>query len=488
MFAVSSQNWTIILTACLIGVNASASAARAGDWLDGDEREFFLKFGARGRVAGKDISRTENLKALSKAAKQSTGPNQETMVRAADAYTRGQMTDDEKKALASLMQRGQHKLQAGMQVGLLRTLLGDDSFDVAADAVNTISGEAVDAWRIQRVYLERNAKAMAEFERAIAALTANLESRIDKRLTPEQVGMELGAEGDRLTIRRRNGATSLHEPLIQVAIHKRQTKGDWTVMNGLVGALSTQWLDIDPVEGTRLAAAQERGANRPFHCVALLPDLAAGASASIPLVPLRMCAAVERVELRVWCEEGSVAIDELKGLPRVVAEYRAELEKQQKRLAHARSGGSLKSGSNRGSRSAANAKGGLLPGSTKSQKNRGAGGGNASNRASASSRQGKSEKSQRDDNDDTRKPAEDIEPRKPLDADAKARQIAINQLTLAIARRQQLDPKAEKVVEDALRLAQPYRDDPQVAKYIAKIEKFLGRPAYPDSDSQDEDR
>jgi hypothetical protein len=303
------------------GLWLSQAVCLAGEWLTPFERDFFLALGVDAVVNDRTIKRTADVTALPNIAGRAEPPLRGRIQALEVALKNMAVTDAEKATYQRLLREGQAQVQQMILGAFLRGLAGDNPREPVVDATDALmrNVHVVEAWQLQRKWLERGLDARAAADARFAEIVAELARRSGSRPAADAT-WTLAVDGEDLTVRV-TAKTALGTPLVQLVVWKQPSSGAWTGLNEVAG-LFLQALGVSAmnarsqVEGARLAAAQEQAMNLPWVTTALLPTLDRGQTAVIRLrLPVTVALGIDHVEARLWSAEGSTVLPSISGLP-----------------------------------------------------------------------------------------------------------------------------------------------------------------------------
>ncbi len=326
-----------LLHALLLAVLSVTGLAADEPWLSDSERRFFEAMGVEAKVDGATTKRTADIDAWGGIAAQAPQPLASRITAIVDAYQRMSPTPEEEQKLQQLQVQLQNEIQSEMRNVVLGALLDVDSFDQARQSTRAImnagdqNGQYVQqSWDLRKKILLRGLEARETADRNLTLITQGLEQRTGKKLSADHFSVSLAASGKSLALSGDVGKVPLKTPVVQLVLHRSQTNGQWTGLNAFSSGLglSLGLMDAsEAVTGTELSVAQERAMNLPWSSTLLLPDLASSSRVNIVFpLPVEVALAVERAELFVWTDQGSLHVGELSGLDvtRRRAQYLAE--------------------------------------------------------------------------------------------------------------------------------------------------------------------
>jgi hypothetical protein len=287
-------------------------------WLTESERDFFATMGIDARVNGKTVKRPSNMSRIPAIAARSPQPLRGRIETITGAYDKMKVTAEEKAKFGAFLTNGQAVVQRQMTGAILGTLLGQDPTEAATEATNQTLKQArvADAWKLQREWLERALAAREEADKALADILGDMQQRAGRSRPGTDLALSVEVNGAQLSVMGHVGANYIGQPVLQLTLYRKSTGGQWTGLN-LAGAAFGQALglkELDPVEGTKLALAQERAMNLSLVTTVLLPDLESGGRVNISLGLAASAAGIVRVEARLWSAEGSFKVDAVSGL------------------------------------------------------------------------------------------------------------------------------------------------------------------------------
>lgn len=334
----------LTLFVMLAGGSAASGGAYAADWLTSSEREFFHALGVDYRLDGQETRRNATVAELPAIAARAPQPLQARIKTISDAFGRMEVTAEEKKQFQDAMARGQKAVQKEMIGVLFGALAGEDSFDTAVRATNGVvkDGAVQDAWDLQTKWILRGLAARAVADGEMTKITTTLEQRIGRPLSSNDLPLMLVAEQNQLSLSAKAGRT-LGSPIVQVILYRKSTGGSWTALNAGSGKL-LEMIGVDGMSGSTqgkgisLSVAQEMAMNLPLRTTVLLPDVSAGQRVTVNLdVPVELALQLDRAEVQIWSDVGSIKFDRVDGLDLVQKAATKRIEERRAQAAAARS-------------------------------------------------------------------------------------------------------------------------------------------------------
>lgn len=322
---------------------ASASASRpSSSFLLEQEREFFRALGGAGKIEGKEWKQAGDHTLLPAIAARAAEPLKSAIEAIAQAIQRRDPTKAEMRRFEELFRNGISVVRGQMQLGVLRAFLGDSPWEITRDGMNAVmeQGEIVEAWKIQRICLQRWLDCGEVIRNKTAEIGQEVERRSSGGTPPELKDLRLVLDGGVLGVAGKNGAKPVEEALIQISVHRASARGQWVEINDwsevLLRGMGIRILDV-PLRGEshQLAQAQERAMSAPMTSWVLLPKIPAGASFVVRTdIGLASLPSAEKVDLKWISPDGAMSLESvqdpatIKRLARELLRIREAIERR----------------------------------------------------------------------------------------------------------------------------------------------------------------
>ena len=331
-----------IFLACWAGVTA-----RAETWLTPVEQQFIAALGLDAKIDGKVYNRKPKYESLAGIAGQAPEPLKSRILLLADAYPKLRLSPEQIEEFQATLLVAAVEAQAQITKLTLEGLADpklteQEKTEKSAKAVNALLADEKGGFRTaMRKATDRyreEAEALEAVAKNMELVTAEFEKRLGRMRPASDLSVSLGAEKGGLVVTGKVGPAPLTATVMQVVVHKAKADGSWRALDQAATAM-LQSMGVSNMsslpgkageESKAQAAALEKAFDLPFIKTFGLPKLSPGSKFTIDLdEDLNDVIFFERVSLKAWTAEGTIAIDSVPSIE-AVQKVREELPRDER--------------------------------------------------------------------------------------------------------------------------------------------------------------
>ena len=319
----------LFVTTTLLVAGWAGLPARGEIWLTPAEQKFIAALGLDARIDGKTCHREPNYESLVEIGNGASEPLKSRILALAKAYPKLRLSQEQTEEFQALLLSAATEAQAQISKMALEGLANpklteQERTEKSAKAINallanekgpfrTATRKATDRYREEAEALETVAKEMD-------LVTADFEKRVGRTRPASDLSLSLGTEKGALVITGKVGSTPLTAAVMQVVMHKAKANGSWQAldqsMSLLLQSMGVSNMSALPgkagLESKAQAEALEKSFNLPIVKTFGLPKLSPGSRLTIVLdEDLNDVIFFERVSLKAWTAEGTIALDSI---------------------------------------------------------------------------------------------------------------------------------------------------------------------------------